>query len=178
MQPWKSGIWPWKNPIWPWKYRKKREKIKKNWLFWVFYRCVLKVYGCFRCFPFFSRFFMVFHGCMPSFSDFFMDFHVFSRFFTAVCLCFRIFSWIFTFFHVATVPDLMWFETTLIPTSISDSEAAISCCGVVMADLSGLPFPPSELSWDKLGDVMKHMKLGKSQACTVLNLVLGAPSVS
>lgn len=45
-----------------------------------------------------------------------------------------------------------------------------------MADLSGLPFPPSELSWDKLGDVMKHMKLGKSQACTVLNLVLGAPS--
>ena len=46
-----------------------------------------------------------------------------------------------------------------------------------MADLSGLPFPPAELSWEKLPIVMDHLGLGKQAACAVLNLVLGAPSV-
>ena len=56
------------------------------------------------------------------------------------------------------------------------SVIARSFCG--MADLSGLPFAPADLSWDKLKDVMDHMNLPKAQAVTVLNLVLGAPSVS
>lgn len=46
-----------------------------------------------------------------------------------------------------------------------------------MGDLSQLPFPPSELSWDKLPVVMKHLGLSKVQAATVVQLVLGAPSV-
>ena len=46
-----------------------------------------------------------------------------------------------------------------------------------MADLSALPFPASELAWGKLSDVMTHMDLDKKSACTVLQLVLGQPSV-
>ena len=47
-----------------------------------------------------------------------------------------------------------------------------------MADLGKLPFPPSELSWEKLPEVMLHMGLAKKEACTLLQLVMGAPSVS
>ena len=47
-----------------------------------------------------------------------------------------------------------------------------------MGDLGKLPFPPSELSWEKLPEVMLHMGLPKKEACTVLQLVMGPPSVS
>lgn len=46
-----------------------------------------------------------------------------------------------------------------------------------MGDLTQLPFPPSELSWSKLPVVMEHLGLSKAQAATVVQLVLGAPSV-
>ena len=42
--------------------------------------------------------------------------------------------------------------------------------------LPGLPFPASELGWDKLKDVMKFTKLSKKEAITVISLVCGQPS--
>lgn len=48
----------------------------------------------------------------------------------------------------------------------------------IMADLSQLPFALSELSWDKLPLVMEHVGLSKEDACRVMTLVLGAPSVT
>lgn len=47
----------------------------------------------------------------------------------------------------------------------------------IAMDLASLPFPADQLSWDKLDDVMKHCKLSKAQACTVLQLVIGNPPV-
>lgn len=47
-----------------------------------------------------------------------------------------------------------------------------------MAGLAMLPFPPAELSWDKVAEVMDCLKLDKQQACTVMSLVLGQPSAS
>ena len=39
--------------------------------------------------------------------------------------------------------------------------------------LSNLPFPISELSWDKLPQIQKHLKLTKGEAFTILTHVLG-----
>ena len=43
-------------------------------------------------------------------------------------------------------------------------------------NLPGLPFPASELGWDKVDEVMKFTKLSRKESCTVIALVCGQPS--
>lgn len=43
-------------------------------------------------------------------------------------------------------------------------------------NLPGLPFPASELGWDKIDEVMKFSKISRKEACTVIALVKGQPS--
>ena len=43
-------------------------------------------------------------------------------------------------------------------------------------NLPGLPFPATELGWDKLDEVMKFTKLSRKEASTVIALVCGQPS--
>lgn len=46
----------------------------------------------------------------------------------------------------------------------------------IAMNLPGLPFPASDLGWDKLDEVMDYTKLSRKEACTVIALVKGQPS--
>ena len=51
------------------------------------------------------------------------------------------------------------------------------CAGYKSISMDSLPFPAEELAWSKLKEVMDHCSLDKQSACSVLQLVLGSPSV-